>query len=153
MTRFWLLKSGPIAAQLPTHASYPLTRSPTLTLTYPQDISTLPALQVLVRRVMRAMLSGDVSEWDLAMQMPHYNTVSMPALSLCTGAQFQQWSRDGAFRLYDYGSARRNLAAYGTAKPPSIAHNYRLLNIPVDLVAGTLDRVVTPADVKVGSFF
>ncbi|KAK2080877.1 hypothetical protein QBZ16_000731 [Prototheca wickerhamii] len=112
------------------------------------DISTLPALQVLVRRVMRAMLSGDVSEWDLAMQMPHYNTVSMPALSLCTGAQFQQWSRDGAFRLYDYGSARRNLAAYGTAKPPSIAHNYRLLNIPVDLVAGTLDRVVTPADVK-----
>lgn len=101
---------------------------------------------------MQAMFSGDVSEWDLAMQMPHYNTTSMPAVSLHTGAHFAQWSRDGAFRLYDYGAPERNLEAYGTPRPPSIAENYRLLDIPVDLIAGTFDRIVSPRDVKASVF-
>ena len=40
------------------------------------------------------------------------------------------------FRLYDYGSAAENLRQYGSPRPPSIADNYRLLDIPVDLVSG-----------------
>lgn len=113
------------------------------------DLSELPALQSLVRRSMQALMSGDGSEWDLAMQMPHYNSTSMPAVSLHTGAHFGQWARDPAFRLFDHGSAAANRAVYAAPRPPSIAHNYRLLDVPVDLVAGTSDRVVGVEDVKV----
>ncbi|KFM23313.1 Lysosomal acid lipase/cholesteryl ester hydrolase [Auxenochlorella protothecoides] len=112
------------------------------------DLSELPALQSLVRRSMQALMSGDGSEWDLAMQMPHYNSTSMPAVSLHTGAHFGQWARDPAFRLFDHGSAAANRAVYAAPRPPSIAHNYRLLDVPVDLVAGTSDRVVGVEDVK-----
>ena len=41
------------------------------------------------------LLSGDKSEWDKALQMPHYNTYSMPAISLHTGAHFIQASPAG----------------------------------------------------------
>jgi lysosomal acid lipase/cholesteryl ester hydrolase len=36
------------------------------------------------------LLSGDKSEWDRALQMPHYNTYGMPAISLHTGAHLIQ---------------------------------------------------------------
>lgn len=116
------------------------------------DLSELPALQSLVRRSMQALMSGDASEWDLAMQMPHYNSTSMPAVSLHTGAHFGQWSRDPAFRLFDHGSSAANRRVYGSPRPPSIAHNYRLLDFPVDLVAGTADRVVGVEDVQVSGW-
>jgi len=40
-----------------------------------------------------ALLSGDKSQWDRALQMPHYNTYSMPALSFHTGNHFLQVRR------------------------------------------------------------
>ena len=44
------------------------------------------------------LMSGDKSEWDRALQMPHYNTYSMPAISLHTGAHFIQARRGGEER-------------------------------------------------------
>lgn len=35
--------------------------------------------------------------------------------------QFAQWSKDFAFRLFDYGSAAANREQYGSARPPSMA--------------------------------
>jgi hypothetical protein len=35
--------------------------------------------------------------------------------------------RTGQFRLYDYGSAKANVAAYGTPAPPDIKSGYGLL--------------------------
>lgn len=37
------------------------------------------------RWVLQAMLDGDVSQWDRALQMPHYNAEDMPAISLDQG--------------------------------------------------------------------
>ena len=34
---------------------------------------------MLVRAGMRMALSGDSSQWDAALQMPHYSTFAMPA--------------------------------------------------------------------------
>ena len=49
---------------------------------------------------------------------------------------YAQWSQSGKFQLYDYGSSAANRAHYGVPAPPDIAGNYKLLNIPVDIMAG-----------------
>lgn len=51
--------------------------------------SDAPAQEV-TRAGLRLLLNGDASQWDRAMQMPHYNTHSMPAVSLHTGAHLIQ---------------------------------------------------------------
>ena len=53
----------------------------------------MPALHELARAAMRLMFSGDASQWDRALQMPHYNTRSMPAISLHTGMHLIQARR------------------------------------------------------------
>lgn len=105
----------------------------------------MPALDDLVKAGMRMMLSGDSSQWDAALKMPHYSTYSMPALSLHSGSHCGQWAQDPSFRMYDYGTAAANRQHYGTDKPPSIADNYHLLDVPVDLVAGAADGIIPPA--------
>ena len=47
-------------------------------------------LQEVTRAGLRLLLNGDASQWDRAMQMPHYNTRSMPAVSLHTGVHLIQ---------------------------------------------------------------
>ncbi|KAL4458518.1 hypothetical protein ABPG75_013383 [Micractinium tetrahymenae] len=116
-----------------------------ITFKFTMDLRHMPALQDLIRAFMRMMLSGDSSQWDAALQMPHYSTYSMPALSLHCGAHFAQWSNDLSFRLFDYGSAAANRRHYGSDRPPSLADNFRLLDVPVDLLAGAADGIIPPA--------
>jgi len=40
----------------------------------------------------RSGLNGDVSQWDRAVQMPHYSATSMPAISVYTGLHLRQAS-------------------------------------------------------------
>ena len=47
-----------------------------------------------------------------------------------------QWAQSGRFQLYDYGSGATNRAHYGSAVPLNVAGNYRLLDFPVDIMAG-----------------
>ena len=161
-----------------------------------------------MRAGLRLLFNGDASQWDRAMQLPHYNTRSMPAVSVHTGlhliqvapacwllirgqcclaqhypltgllhhvrrspavlamsadqiqqqpagvhpvnrpAACAQWIQTGRFRLYDHGSRAANRRAYGEAAPPDIAEGYRLINIPVDLVAGKADGVIAPDNVE-----
>ncbi|KAI3435938.1 hypothetical protein D9Q98_001996 [Chlorella vulgaris] len=113
------------------------------------DLHSIPGLNQLTRAAMRRMLSNDSSEWDRALQMPHYSTYSMPALSLHSGAHFVQLIRSRRFRLYDYGSAAANYAHYRQEEPPDIAANYHLLQgLPVDLVAGGSDGIIAEANVQ-----
>ncbi|KAL4859312.1 Dolichyl-diphosphooligosaccharide--protein glycosyltransferase subunit [Chlorella vulgaris] len=103
---------------------------------FTMDLRRMPALNDLVKAGMRKMLSGDASQWDAALTMPHYSTYSMPALSMHCGAHFGQWGRDQSFRLFDYGSAAANEEHY---------EHYRLLDIPVDLLAGGADGIIPPS--------
>ena len=54
------------------------------------DMQQIPALNELVRAGVRVLLNGDSSQWDRAMQMPHYNTRSMPSISFHTGMHLIQ---------------------------------------------------------------
>lgn len=112
------------------------------------DLQQVPALNELTRAALRLLLNGDASEWDRALQMPHYAVASMPALSLHTGAHFIQLISTQHFELYDYGSAAANRKRYGTDRPPDVAAHYHLLTgLPVDLVAGRSDGVIARDDV------
>lgn len=42
-------------------------------------------LQEVTRAGLRLLFNGDTSQWDRAMQLPHYNSRSMPAVSLHSG--------------------------------------------------------------------
>lgn len=61
-----------------------------LTFKLTWDLQQIPALHELARAALRLLLNGDTSQWDRAIQMPHYNTRSMPAISLHTGMHLIQ---------------------------------------------------------------
>ncbi len=95
------------------------------------------------------LLNDDASEWDRALQMPHYAVASMPAMSVHTGHHLIQLMNSGKFLLYDYGSVAANRKHYGTDTPPDVAAHYDVLQgLPVDLVAGINDGVIAREDVE-----
>ncbi len=53
-----------------------------------------------------------------------------------------QWSQSGKFQLFDYGSPAANRAHYGHPEPPDIAGSYRLLDFPVDIMAGAFFLII-----------
>jgi len=114
------------------------------------DLQHLPAVQELVRTFIRVCFSGDTSQWDRALQLPHYAAAAMPAISLHMGNHVCQWIRSGRFQLYDYGGAdgAGNLARYKLRAPPDIAAQYHLLDVPVDIVAGRADGVIVAANCR-----
>lgn len=118
------------------------------------DIQHSPALLDLTKAAIRFAASGDTSDWYSQMSLPHYSPASMPTVSLHTANAIAQWSNDGHFRFYDYGSAKRNLEKHGVAYPPSVAENYHLFgNIKVDLIAGTRDGLVPTEGVRMHEFW
>ena len=55
----------------------------------------MPPLNWLLRKLrpnqgVRVLFNGDKSQWGRALQMPHYSTASMPAISWHTGMHFGQ---------------------------------------------------------------
>lgn len=53
---------------------------------------------------MRLMLNGDSSQWDRALQMPHYSAKDMPALSLHTGMHLIQARPFPACKIFLFDS-------------------------------------------------
>jgi len=160
----WLMKKGgaagrrahPRAAPDGTPplagARFHLPTSPLRFVTFKltHDLQHLPAVQELVRAFIRACFSGDTSQWDRALQLPHYAAAAMPGISLHTGNHVCQWIRSGRFQLYDYGgpAGAGNLARYAARTPPDIAAQYHLLDVPVDIVAGRADGVIVAANCR-----
>ncbi|KAK9810435.1 hypothetical protein WJX72_010667 [[Myrmecia] bisecta] len=118
-----------------------------LTFKITVDLQQIPALNELMRAGLRVLMNGDSSQWDRALQMPHYNSRSMPAISFHCGTHIVQWCRTGLFQLYDYGSAAANMAHYDQATPPNIADGYKYLDMPIDIMAGRSDGVIAPENV------
>lgn len=59
-----------------------------------------------------------------------------------------QWIRTGRFQLFNYKSAEANKATYGgQSTPPDIAGNYKVLKMPIDIMAGKSDGVIAKENV------
>jgi hypothetical protein len=139
---------GPPLAGARFHLPTSPLRYVTFKLTH--DLQHLPAVQELVRTFIRVCFSGDTSQWDRALQLPHYAAAAMPGISFHTGHHICQWIKSGKFQLYDYGgpAGAGNLARYGVRAPPDIAARYGLLDVPVDIVAGRADGVIVAANCR-----
>ena len=53
-----------------------------------RDVSGIPALLELLKLGIRLVLNNDASQWERAMQMPHYNADDMPSLSVYQGERW-----------------------------------------------------------------
>ncbi|KAG2433660.1 hypothetical protein HXX76_008031 [Chlamydomonas incerta] len=130
----------------PLYIPTPLGRALTFKLLL--SASRIPGLGELMRLGFKAMLDGDISQWDRALQMPHYNEEDMPAISLDQVLHLIQLSSIDCFRLYDYGSSAANRAHYGVSQPPDVSAEYWRLDMPVHLVAGRRDGIIPPANIR-----
>jgi pimeloyl-ACP methyl ester carboxylesterase len=113
-----------------------------------RDFHNYPALGGLVQTFMGYIVGGDSSNWVGVLGLPHYNMDDMPGVSFRVALHLAQIKRAKKFQMYDYGSAAANTEAYGTPEPLDLGAHYGLIDIPVDLVAGQRDRVISPLMVK-----
>lgn len=94
------------------------------------------------------MVGGDPSDWVGALRVPHYTMYDMPGVAYRVMKHLAQMKISRRFRLYDYGSAEANRAAYGFAQPPDVGGQYGTIDIPVDVVSGRQDRLIPPQMVR-----
>jgi len=113
-----------------------------------RDFHNYPALGGLVQTLMGYVVGGDSSNWVGVLGLPHYNMDDMPGVSFHVALHLAQIKRAKKFQMYDYGSPAANIEAYGTPEPLDLGAHYGLIDIPVDLVAGQRDRVISPSMVK-----
>ncbi|KAL6608040.1 hypothetical protein ACP70R_041103 [Stipagrostis hirtigluma subsp. patula] len=113
-----------------------------------RDFHNYPALGGLVQTLMGYVVGGDSSNWVGVLGLPHYNMDDMPGVSFHVALHLAQIKRAKRFQMYDYGSPAANMEAYGTPEPLDLGAHYGLIDIPVDLVAGQRDRVISPSMVK-----
>ncbi|TVU33887.1 hypothetical protein EJB05_15701 [Eragrostis curvula] len=113
-----------------------------------RDFHNYPALGGLVQTFMGYIVGGDSSNWVGVLGLPHYNMDDMPGVSFRVALHLAQIKRTKNFQMYDYGSAAANMEAYGSPEPLDLGAHYGLIDIPVDLVAGQRDRVISPLMVK-----
>ncbi|XVE58722.1 hypothetical protein DITRI_Ditri04bG0191700 [Diplodiscus trichospermus] len=113
-----------------------------------RDFHNYPAVGGLVQTVLSYGFGGDSSNWVGVLGMPHYNMNDMPGLSFRVIHHLAQIKRAGKFRMYDYGSASANMEVYGSPEPLDLGEYYSLIDIPVDLVAGRRDQIISPRMIK-----
>lgn len=113
------------------------------------DLQQIPALNQLTVTGLRMVMNGDSSQWDKALQMPHYNSRAMPAISFHTGVHLVQWASSGCFTLFDYGSRATNREHYGQDTPLDVMEEYGSLHCPVDICAGRADGIIAKENVVV----
>ncbi|KAK9066624.1 hypothetical protein SSX86_013948 [Deinandra increscens subsp. villosa] len=113
-----------------------------------RDFRNYPAVGGVVQTLIGYLLGGDSSNWVGVLGLPHYNMNDMPGVSFGIALHLAQLKRAKRFRMFDYGSASANMRAYGTPEPLDLGEYYGLIDVPVDIVAGTKDRVIRPSMVR-----
>ncbi|CAM6117798.1 unnamed protein product [Calypogeia fissa] len=107
-----------------------------------RDFQNYPALGGLVQTLMSYVVGGDSSNWVGAIGMTHYNMEDMPGIAWGVALHLAQMMGTKRFMMYNYGTAKANMQAYGTPHPLDIGANYGVIDIPVDVVAGKKDKLI-----------
>ncbi|KAK7398929.1 hypothetical protein VNO78_10103 [Psophocarpus tetragonolobus] len=142
---FWL---GPILSRIFPAFYIPTRFFRMLVNKLARDLQNLPAVGGLVQTLVGYVVGGDSSNWVGVLGLPHYNMNDMPGVSFGVALHLAQIKRTRRFRMFDYGSACANMKVYGSPEPLDLGEHYRLINIPVDLVAGQKDTLIRSSMVK-----
>ncbi|XVE58723.1 hypothetical protein DITRI_Ditri04bG0191800 [Diplodiscus trichospermus] len=110
-----------------------------------RDFHNYPAIGGLVQTLLSYGFGGDSSNWVGVFGLTHYNMNDMPGLSFGVIRHLSQVKAAGKFIMYDYGSASANMEVYGSPEPIDLGEYYSLIDIPVDLVAGRKDKIISAA--------
>ncbi|KAK8481406.1 hypothetical protein V6N13_145807 [Hibiscus sabdariffa] len=113
-----------------------------------RDFHNYPAVGGLVQTILSYGFGGDSSNWVAVLGLPHYNMNDMPGLSFRVIHHLSQIKRTKKFRMYDFGSAAVNMEVYGSPEPIDLGEYYSLIDIPVDLVAGQKDQIISSSMVS-----
>lgn len=113
-----------------------------------RDFQNYPALGGLVQTLCSYVVGGDSSNWVEALGQSHYNVYDMPGVAYRVVVHLAQMRRADRFQMFDYGSAKANMAVYGSPHPLDIGGNYGLIDIPVDVVGGCKDKLIPKANVR-----
>ncbi|XP_044477184.1 probable lipase C1672.09 isoform X2 [Mangifera indica] len=113
-----------------------------------RDFHNYPAVGGLVQTLMSYGVGGDSSNWVGVLGLPHFNMNDMPGVSCRVAHHLAQIKHSGKFIMYDYGNASKNMEVYGSPEPLDLGEYYKLIDIPVDLVAGREDTVIRPSMVR-----
>nr|GEV97300.1 AB-hydrolase lipase domain-containing protein [Tanacetum cinerariifolium] len=113
-----------------------------------RDFHNYPAVGGVVQTLIGYLLGGDSSNWVGVMGLPHYNMNDMPGVSFRIALHLAQMKHARRFRMFDYGSPSANMQMYGSPEPLDLGEYYRLIDIPVDVVAGKKDKVIRPSMVR-----
>ncbi|KAJ7554662.1 hypothetical protein O6H91_05G002700 [Diphasiastrum complanatum] len=113
-----------------------------------RDFQNYPGLGGLAQRIFSYCVGGDSSNWVGAFGISHYNMYDMPGVSYLFSEHVAQWIRSGNFLMFDFGSEFNNMEVYGTPFPFDVGKHYDAIDIPVDVVAGTKDRLIPPSMVR-----
>lgn len=113
-----------------------------------RDLHNYPAVGGLVQTLMSYVVGGDSSNWVGVLGLPHYNMNDMPGVSFQVVLHLAQILHSKKFIMFDYGSTATNIKRYGSPKPLDLGQHYRLIDFPVDLVAGRKDQVIRPSMVR-----
>lgn len=113
-----------------------------------RDFQSYPAIGGLLQALLSLAIGGDSSNWIGALGMSHYNMDDMPGVSFRVAQHLLQMVGTKRFRMFDFGSARANLAVYGVPEPLDVGAHYGVIDIPVDVVAGVKDYVIPRSMVR-----
>ncbi|KAE8720524.1 STOMATAL CYTOKINESIS-DEFECTIVE 1 family protein [Hibiscus syriacus] len=113
-----------------------------------RDFHNYPAVGGLVQTILSYGFGGDSSNWVGVLGLPHYNMNDMPGLSFRVVHHLAQIKRTKKFRMYDFGNAAVNMEVYGSPEPIDLGEYYSLIDIPVDLLAGRKDQIISSSMVS-----
>ncbi|MCO5593030.1 hypothetical protein L7F22_047035 [Adiantum nelumboides] len=114
-----------------------------------RDFQNYPAVGGLVQTLCSYFIAGgDSSNWVEALGLTHYNVYDMPGVAYRVIVHLAQLKIADRFQMFDYGSVDANMKAYGTPYPLDIGEHYRLIDIPVDFVAGRKDKLIPRSNIR-----
>ncbi|KYQ92457.1 AB-hydrolase associated lipase region containing protein [Tieghemostelium lacteum] len=113
---------------------------------YHDVISNAPTKELLTYLASRYLLGGDIVDHPLTkIHNLTYNTFNGTSVKLYK--HFWQLRKSCKFQTFDYGSAKKNMDAYGTKDPIDILDNYQVIDIPIHFIMGLKDNLIHPSNI------
>ena len=114
-----------------------------------QDVVNIPALMALVNLVVGKFSLSDSSDFAAALHMPHLNPDAMVGASykLCLSL-YRCYTEKRFVSFHNFNNRRKNVEQFGCPGAIDVAAEYALIDIPVDLTAGTRDGVIHADNIR-----
>ena len=114
-----------------------------------QDVVNMPSLMSLVNLVVGRLSLSDSSDFATALHLPHLSPDAMVGCSYKLCVSLYRCYMSGRFVTFDnYGNKEKNMQQFFSPEAIDVAADYKYLDVPVVITAGTRDGVIRPQNIK-----